>query len=569
MTFHRSAALLLFAFTAAVPASLAAQSTSTELPLKYVGPPTSAAITPGDLMTRLYIYADDSLMGREVGTPYHLKATAYIESEVRRLGLTPGGDNGTYYQNLPVFAYYADSSTVVRVAGETLVRGTDYFPLPRGEHRIALDGVPVVYGGMAGDSTSWISGDAAAGKIVVLTLAPNANPLRSAGFPPGSRFARAAAIMVAVLDKVPANVIRYYTRPTVFQSNGPMPEAPFTILVTPRVATLVLGDATQLTPGAAARPLSGAIVTREERVPGRNVVAILPGSDPALRGEYVAIGAHNDHIGFNNRPVDHDSIRAVDMIARVQGADSPAPTSFTPEQASRIRAITDSLHRLHGVRRDSIYNGADDDGSGTVTVLEIAEAFAKAPVKPKRSLIFVWHAGEEKGLWGSEWFTDHPTVPRDSIVAQLNMDMVGRGAAGDVTGEIKEGGLAHGGANYVQLVGSRRLSTELGDLIERVNRTSGTNFTFDYSQDANGHPQNIYCRSDHYSYARYGIPVVFVTTGGHADYHQVTDEPQYIDYARMAKVGTLIHDTALAIANLGHRIVVDQTKPDPHGKCVQ
>jgi Zn-dependent M28 family amino/carboxypeptidase len=298
-------------------------------------------------------------------------------------------------------------------------------------------------------------------------------------------------------------------------------------------------------------------------------VAILPGSDPALKGQYVAIGAHNDHIGFNTRPVDHDSIRAVDIVARVQGADSPMPTSFTAEQASRIRAMTDSLHRLHGVRRDSIYNGADDDGSGSVTVLEIAEAFARGSAKPKRSLLFVWHAAEEKGLWGSEYYTDHPTVPRDSIVAQLNMDMVGRGAATDVTGEIKEGGLAHGGAGYLQLVGSRRLSTELGDLIERVNRTSKLGFNFDYSQDANGHPQNIYCRSDHYSYARYGIPVVFVTTGGHADYHQVTDEPQYIDYPRMAKVGTLIHDAALTVANLDHRIVVDKTKPDPHGRCVQ
>ena len=568
MTLHRSAALLLLALAGA-PASVAAQSAPTELPLKYVGPPTIAAITPGDLMTRLYIYADDSLMGREVGTPYHLKATAYIESEVRRLGLVPGGDDGSYYQNLPVFAYYVDGSTSVRIGGETLERGTDYFPIPRAEHRIALDGVPVVYGGMAGDTTSWISADAAAGKIVVLTLAPNTNPLRSASFPPGSRFSRAVAVVVPVLDKVPASVLRYYSRLTLFESEGPAPERPFTVLVTPRVATLLLSDATSIIAGATGRPLSGTIVTRRERAPARNVVAILPGSDPKLRGEYVAIGAHNDHIGFDNHPVDHDSIRAVDMIARVQGADSPEPTSFTPEQASRIRTITDSLHRLHGVRRDSIYNGADDDGSGTVTVLEIAEAFAKAPVKPKRSLIFVWHAGEEKGLWGSEWFTDHPTVPRDSIVAQLNMDMVGRGAATDVTGEIKDGGLAHGGANYLQFVGSRRLSTELGDLIEQVNRTSGTRFTIDYSQDANGHPQNIYCRSDHYSYARYGIPVVFVTTGGHADYHQVTDEAEYIDYARMAKVGTLIHDTALALANLDHRIVVDKKKPDPHGQCVQ
>jgi hypothetical protein len=154
-------------------------------------------------------------------------------------------------------------------------------------------------------------------------------------------------------------------------------------------------------------------------------------------------------------------------------------------------------------------------------------------------------------------------------VAQLNMDMVGRGAATDITGEKKEGGLTRGGPGYVQLVGSRRLSTELGDLIEEVNRSGKLGLNFDYSMDANGHPQNIYCRSDHYEYARYGIPIVFLTTGGHADYHQVTDEPQYIDYNRMARVAALVHDAAWTLANLDHRVVVDKPKPDPHGACVQ
>ena len=113
------------------------------------------------------------------------------------------------------------------------------------------------------------------------------------------------------------------------------------------------------------------------------------------------------------------------------------------------------------------------------------------------SILFVWHTGEELGLFGSEYFTDHPTVPRDSIVAQLNMDMVGRGDAGDIKG---------GGPTYVELVGSRRLSTELGDIVEAVNKTEPTPLTFDYTFDANGHPENIYCRSDHYEYARSAWP---------------------------------------------------------------
>jgi Zn-dependent M28 family amino/carboxypeptidase len=204
-----------------------------------------------------------------------------------------------------------------------------------------------------------------------------------------------------------------------------------------------------------------------------------------------------------------------------------------------------------------------------VSVLEIAEAFQKSPVRPRRSLIFVWHTGEELGLFGSEYFTDHPTVPRDSIVAQLNMDMVGRGAASDVVGLTKDGQVIHGSPNYLQLVGSRRLSTELGDLVERVNTQGHHGFVFDYSMDANGHPMNIYCRSDHYEYARYGIPITFFTTGGHSDYHQVTDEPEYIDYDHMARVANLVEDVAVHVANLDHRVVVDQPKPDPRGSCRQ
>jgi Zn-dependent M28 family amino/carboxypeptidase len=332
---------------------------------------------------------------------------------------------------------------------------------------------------------------------------------------------------------------------------------------------MLFGTFAAATSGAPGQPLTGTIIMRRDQAPGRNVVAVLPGSDPVLRNEYVAIGAHNDHIGFNNRPVDHDSMRVYNMIARPQGEDSPRPARLTEQQVARIRTVTDSLHALHGARLDSINNGADDDGTGSVSVLEIAESFAAAKVHPKRSILFVWHAGEEKGMWGSTYFTDHPTVPRDSIVAQLNMDMVGRGAPADVTGESKTGELLHGGPGYLQLIGSRRLSTELGDLMERVNASGKYGFTFDYGMDANGHPQNIYCRSDHYEYARYGIPIVFMTTGGHSDYHQVTDEPQYIDYTHMAEVARYVKDAATTIADLDHRIAVDKPKPDPKGRCVQ
>jgi hypothetical protein len=577
MSFDRIAGRLVLGAVLALPTLASAQTAATakgtasrELPVKYSGKPTTPPISAADLMTRLYIYADDSLMGRQVGTEYNLKATAYIEREVRRLGLVPAGEDDGYFQNIPLFTNYTDTAgTRLKAGDQPLAYGTDYFPIPRAGRTIAFDGLPVIYGGTTADSATWPTSEAAAGKVVLLTLPATANPFRGVIYSATSRFGKAAAILVANLDRIPAAVLPQIERSTALREDAAPSSAPASILVMPRVATLLFGSTDSLKAGAVGKSLSGSVVLKEERAPGRNVVAILPGSDPALKGQYVAIGAHNDHIGFNHHPVDHDSLRAFMAVARPQGADSPTPASVTPEQTARIRAMTDSLHKLHGVRLDSIYNGADDDGSGTVSVLEIAEAFASAKTRPKRSLLFVWHTGEEAGLYGSEYYTDHPTVPRDSIVAQLNMDMVGRGAATDITGEKKEGGVTYGGPGYVQLVGSRRLSTELGDLIEDVNRTNKVGMAFDYSMDANGHPQNIYCRSDHYEYARYGIPIVFFTTGGHSDYHQVTDEPEYIDYDRMAHVATLVHDAALRVANLDHRVAVDKPKPDPKGRCVQ
>lgn len=147
------------------------------------------------------------------------------------------------------------------------------------------------------------------------------------------------------------------------------------------------------------------------------------------------------------------------------------------------------------------------------------------------------------------------------------MDMVGRGAATDVTGMSKEGKELRGGPDYLQLVGSRRLSSDLGDLVERVNKDGKYNFTFDYAMDANGHPMNIYCRSDHYEYAKWGIPVTFFTTGGHSAYHQLTDEPQYIDYPHLQRVTRLVAGIALELGNTATRPVVNGPRLDPRGTC--
>ncbi|HEY2025867.1 MAG TPA: M28 family peptidase, partial [Gemmatimonadaceae bacterium] len=496
-----------------------AAASAPALPLKYSGPPTSAPISAGDLMTRLYIFADDSMMGREAGTPAHMKATAYIASEVEKLGLVPAGDNGTYFQNVPFISRRFDPNTTLTVDGGSLIGITDFVAAPfRGAAPRALDGVQAVYGGTLGDTAHAITAEQAAGKLVVLSGTGN-NGVR---ITPTSPLAQAAAVAVVVGPQLgAAQLAAGRTASFALKPAANAPGAPVTLLVTRAGAERLLGASLDgLAVGTPGKTVHGNLKYIESPAPTRNVVAIYPGTDPRLKGEYVAVGAHSDHIGLRAAgPVDHDSLHLYNA-KRWFATENPTGARLTPEQQQQMQARVgaiqvnyDSVHALRPARRDSINNGADDDGSGTVTVLEVAEAFAKGRVKPKRSILFVWHTGEEKGLLGSRYFTDNPTVPRDSIVAQINIDMVGRGAARD---------LAAGSDRYLQLVGSRRLSTELGDLTEAVNKSEPMPFTLDYTFDANGHPENIYCRSDHYNYARYGIPVVFLTTGLHGDYHQVT-----------------------------------------------
>ncbi len=534
---------------------------------------TTAAITAADLKTRLYILAADSMLGRQAGTEANIKGTAYIAAEAKRIGLQPAGDNGTFFQDVPMVRRSIAASSTLSVDGQAFHYGTDFTAFDRGAE-VKPFNAPAVYGGKLGDEVL-ITAQQATGKIVVFSP-PTPQGGRGGrggggrgrggfgGAPVPEGIAK-AAVAVATVGNIGGGFGGFGGRGgggrVTLKPDSPPDPIDATVTISPNVAAAIFGRPVDaLDPGTNGKNVSGRIIINEEKAPGRNVVAIIQGSDAKLKSEYVAIGAHNDHIGIRTPAVDHDSLRAYLFALDKLQRSLPEGERPSPDQIAAIHINVDSLHRIRPARMDSVNNGADDDGSGSVSVLEIAEAFQKAAVKPKRSLLFVWHTAEELGLYGSEYFTDHPTVPRDSIVAQLNMDMVGRGDAADLKG---------GGPNYLQLVGSRRLSTELGDIVEAVNKKEKSPFTFDYTFDANGHPERIYCRSDHYNYARYGIPITFFTTGLHPDYHRLTDEAQYIDYAHMARVDQLVHDVAETVANLDHRVVVDQPKPDPHGRCVQ
>ena len=547
-------------------------------PRTHTPAPTTPAITAADLMTRLYPFADDSMGGRLMGSIGNFKGVEYIARELASFGLEPAGEKGTFFQTVPVVTRTFDSTSTFSVDGTSFQAWVDYLPRDQGAGTRSVDGARAVYGGTWGNRASLISPEAVAGKLVVLSVGP---PDRGSQNPPGTvtraevsdHFKTAAGIAVVGLDFIPKPNIRFYQYPSEGVVPDESPAAPNFMYVTSRAATLLLGASPEtLKAGAMGKTAAGSprFGERGPAYPARNVVAIIRGSDPALRDEFVAFGGHNDHIGMGS-PVAHDSMYVLNHLFRAGGADDPIPQPGPAEMKRINEALAQIRRATNGAsaRIDSIYNGADDDGSGSMSLLEIAQYFASLAEKPKRSLLFVWHVGEEEGLYGSEYFTDHPTVPRDSIVAQLNIDMVGRGGAVDVPGRTKEGGVIHGDADYVQLIGSRRLSTEYGNLAETVNTASAHPLHFDYALDANGHPQNIYCRSDHYEYARYAIPIIFFTTGGHADYHQVTDEPQYIDYDRMARVARFVAELGTRVANLDHRVVVDQPKPDPHGDCRQ
>jgi hypothetical protein len=293
-----------------------------------------------------------------------------------------------------------------------------------------------------------------------------------------------------------------------------------------------------------------------------NILAIIPGSDPVLKNEYVVISAHNDHVGITgpnaqgvSTAVDHDSLRAARLaLLRMQmqrGELVPNAPGTT------VNVNVDSLRRIRPARRDSIRNGADDDGSGSMGVLEIAEAVAAMPVKPKRSTIFAWWTAEEDGLVGSRWWTDNPTVPLNQVVTNINMDMIGRGRAEDVPG---------GGPDYLGYLGADRLSSALGERVQSINKAQSNPLRMDNRFDwpiAWPGYNNIYGRSDHANFARYNIPIVFFFTGLHADYHQVTDEPQYIDYPHYSRIVNYVRDLAVDVANLPVRPKVDRSGAIP------
>jgi Zn-dependent M28 family amino/carboxypeptidase len=235
----------------------------------------------------------------------------------------------------------------------------------------------------------------------------------------------------------------------------------------------------------------------------QNVVGVLEGADPKLRDEYVALSAHYDHLKTNEK--------------------------------------------------GEYYPGADDDGSGTAAVLALARAFSLE--RPQRSILVVFHAGEEIGLLGSEYNTDvRPAVPLDRIVADLNIDMIGRSRP-DGDSDKQDGELTD--ANSIYLIGADKISSELHRISEQTNADT-VKMRLDYTYNDPNHPQQFYYRSDHWNYAKHGVPVIFYFSGVHRDYHKTSDTVDKIDFDKMARVARLVFATGWRLANLDHFLTRDK-----------
>lgn len=533
---------------------------------------TVPEITASDVRHRIHIVADDSMRGRAAGTVGNFMATSYLAREASRLGLEAAGDSGTFFQSIPLVMRGTDSSSTLRAAGRDMGVFTE-FALVRPTATLRFSSsmdfrdVEAVYAGDAGDTTESIRPDEASGKFVVLSAARGSDGKPTATYAtPLSisrmRYPNAAGFAIAVIDLLsPASKAALSGMGAGLSSSAWRVPGPAALLISETAAAKVMGAAlAQLPPGARGARVDAKVVVKERAVayPARNVVALLRGSDPVRKEQFVAVGAHSDHEGVASTAVDHDSLRSYNRVMRPEGVQSANRTP-SAEQWSRILQMRDSVRRLRPPRRDSIYNGADDDGSGSVALLEIAEWLASRP-RPARSILLVWHTAEESGILGSLWFAERPTVPRDSIVAQINMDMVGRGGLGETPG---------GGPRNLQVIGSRRRSSELGAVIDSLNAARKVPFTLDYRYDVAGHPQNRYCRSDHYSYARKGIPIAYFSRGHHIDYHVVTDEPQYIDNASLSRVARFVADVTVALANREKRLILDGPRPSETAACRQ
>jgi len=517
--------------------------------------PRQPSIAQDDLRTWLTYIASDELQGRLVYTEGIGLAAAYIADHLKEWGVKPGGDHGTYFQEVRVLGVRTKSNSSVTVTvngqsrtfkdgeGVTFPRnqgtkqtvsgeaafagyGLTFAPLQQDDyaHRTVSGKVAIFLGrtgpkGFTAAHNRILNGrgrvavDTQHAVATITQVVPNVPPVTNVPAAQRVDFQTAQRLDTQLPPQITASDdfftflfsasgTDYATLRAAAEKQEPLPDVALS-----GVSITINVDATY-----------DVIQTRLTR----NVVGLIEGSDSSLKDTYVLMGAHYDHIGYEQFAFGDRR----NAIASCAGQSRPTPRPG-----------------------DIINNGADDDGSGTVTLMALAKAFARGP-RMKRSVLLVWHTSEEGGLTGSRFMADHPLVPLEKVSAQLNIDMVGRNRCDDPTE-----------ANTVYVVGSDRISTELHNVNEDSNAALPSPLTLNYDLNDPSDLESIYTRSDHYSYASKGVPIIFFTTGLHRDYHYVTDEVDKIEFPKMARITALVYGTAARLANLDHQPRRDNLGP--------
>ncbi|TRX62773.1 M28 family peptidase [Fulvivirga sp. M361] len=465
-------------------------------------------ITEDELYDKLSILASDAMEGRETGERGQKMAAAFISDHFQRLGLkapVKSGTENSYYQ--PVFLYSAVPGDTYIIAGEEKHKNFDKIIYYGSSSSGAVKETEVLFAGK-GSEQDFAQLDVKDKAVIVMVDNP-----RAWKAPHDLALEKGASLTLIVSHKDDAKFTEYGQLFKGFLEGGRLslekPDMggsdPGVFFIAPSVAAQILDVKKQrlqdaMEKGNLKKIKKGTFKYHMEQkikeVESENVLGYMEGSD--LKDELVVITAHYDHIGKNG---------------------------------------------------EQINNGADDDGSGTSAVLEIAEAFvqAKADGKgPRRSILFMTVTGEEKGLLGSAYYTSNPIFPLEKTVVDLNIDMIGR-----IDHKHKEN------PEYVYLVGSDRLSTELHEISEKVNETY-TKLELDYTYNDEDHPDRIYYRSDHWNFAKNNIPIIFYFNGVHDDYHQPTDTIDKIAFDMLMERTKLVYHTAWVLANRDQKPVVDK-----------
>jgi hypothetical protein len=495
-------AALALAAGAAFARPAAAQQTATPTALQAA----AQTITPADLYARIEFLASDLMRGRDTPSRELDIVASYLANQYKLLGFRPGGEGGTFYQRYPYPRRALDTASVhlgtVDAAQQNrmLAYGTDFYATavaPRAGESADMNHARLVWVGQLG-AQGLPAGDYHEAVPVVSIPGARANrDWRRAVTRARERAQAAGATAVAVvLDPAfPDTTFRRLAASSREYGRSLPDEREIAVFYVTNAAAAGIAQRASVD---LARPTSGRAVELRglqahfaaramplDQATAPNVIAIIPGSDPALRDEYVVVSAHMDHVGVG-RPVNGDSI----------------------------------------------YNGADDDASGTAGILEVAQAIAALPTRPRRSVAFVHVSGEEKGLLGSRWFSEHPTIPLARIVADINVDMIGRNSPDSV------------------VVIGKTYST-MGAQVNAI-RAAHPELHLAAADDI-WPEEGFFFRSDHYNFARKEVPAIFFFSGTHPDYHKPSDEVEKIDTDKAARVARLVFYLACDVANSAER----------------